>query len=110
MTEKNQFNAPVYKQIADGFDVWQGKLAGKKGEKIGAGLVAIQALCRIDESILYDLMKPDVTIDQAFRLILDRVSDAEIRRLSKPLTRKQRAQALKDAKESRDRIFHKEKG
>ncbi len=104
MAEKKQFNGDVFVEVADNFNKWETGLAGLKGEKIGAGLVALQALYNIDETIVYRMMLPTATVEEATDLILTRVSDAEIQRLMKPMTRKQRTRALKDAKESSKRV------
>ncbi len=103
MAEKKQFNGDVYVEVARNFNKWETDLAGMKGEKIGAALLAIQALYRIDSQLLYRLMEADATVDEAEDIIMRRVGDAEIRRLSKPLSRTKRAQLLKDAKRSGDK-------
>lgn len=73
MAQKVQFNASVFHEIASAFCDWEGPLAGDKGEKVGAALLAIQGLFRIDQTIMYDLMRADATADQAKELILERV-------------------------------------
>ena len=104
MAEKKQFNGDVFVEVVENFNKWETEIAGLKGEKIGAGLLAIHALYNIDETIVYRLMSATATVEDAVELILTRVSEVEIQRLMKPLTRKQRSAALKDAAESRGRV------
>ena len=76
MAKKVQFNAQVFEGIATEFCDWEDLLTGDKGEKVGAALLAIQALFQIDRAVLYDLMRADATIVQAKQLIIDKVVEA----------------------------------
>ncbi len=109
MVKAGNFNIPVEANVADEFSDWvdQPDCPFNKGTACTGALKAIQSLFAIDKGLAAELTNPHVSIDQAVGLILDRVSDAEIRRLSEPLSPDQRTQALQDAKASRDRIFRK---
>jgi len=76
--KKNQFNVHVHvdEDIAAQFEKWQRTITGTKGDKLGAALLAVEALFRFNETIVYRLMAAGVTVEKAMSLIREGMMEA----------------------------------
>jgi len=110
LMERQTFNLLVRKNLADAFDKWALDMPGNKGQKTDAALIAILALSRISPHLVHDLMRADISVEAARKLITDAVVDAYIAQFQESLSPQQKARILRRARQDRDKISQNPKG
>jgi hypothetical protein len=106
--KSGNFNVPVEPSVAEEFDDWHCKVQpGNKGQKLTGALKAIQAIHAIDEGLAFKLMKADIPIETAKKLIVDTIVSQTAQDFLDSLGPSEKAKVLLGAKAHKDRPARK---